>query len=190
MRAKAAAETARQILAAAGELLAERWYDEVSLQDVATHAGVTVRTVQRRFGSKDGVVREVFLLAGRENAALRDNVPAGDLDGAIAVIEAYYEGYGDGIMRYLSLEQRFPAVAEVVEKGRAMHRAWVERVFAPVLTVPAAARRAAIALLVVATDVYTWKLLRRDGRLSRAAVMKAMRALAIAVLRSPTEETS
>jgi hypothetical protein len=107
--------------------------------------------------------REFFVTAGRENAALRDSLATGDLDGAIAMIVEFYDSDGNGILRFLSLEERFPAVAEVVETGRVMHRAWVERVFAPMLPEAPDARRTAVALLVVATDVYTWKLLRRDA---------------------------
>jgi AcrR family transcriptional regulator len=187
-RADAAAETERRILNAVGELIRERWYDEMSLQDIAAHAGVTARTVQRRFGSKDGVIREFFVWAARENTALRDSVAIGDLDGAITMIVGSYESDGDAILRFLSLEERFPAVAEVVETGRRMHRAWVERVFAPMLPEAPDARRTAVALLVVATDVYTWKLLRRDAGLSRAAVMKAMRELVSGVT-LPRERT-
>jgi AcrR family transcriptional regulator len=181
-RADAAAETERRILNAVGELIRERWYDEMTLQDIAAHAGVTVRTVQRRFGSKDGVVQEFFVRAGRENAALRDSVATGDIEAAIAMIVEFYDSDGNGILRCLSLEERFTAVAEVVETGRRMHRAWVERVFAPMLPEAPDARRTTVALLVVATDVYTWKLLRRDAGLSRAAVMKAIRELVSAII--------
>lgn len=180
-RADAAAETERRILNAVRELIRERWYDEMTLQEIAAHAGVTVKTVQRRFGSKDGVVREFFISAGRENAALRDQVATGDIDAAIAMIVEFYDSDGSSILRCLSLEERFSAVTEVVETGRRMHRAWVERVFAPMLPEAPDARRTAVALLVVATDVYTWKLLRRDAGLSRAAVIQAMRELVSAV---------
>jgi AcrR family transcriptional regulator len=181
-RADAAAETERRILNAVGELIRERWYDEMTLQDIAAHAGVTVRTVQRRFGSKDGVVQEFFLWAGRQNTALRDSVATGDIDAAIAMIVEFYDSDGNAILRCLSLEERFTAVTEVVEAGRRMHRAWVERVFAPLLPEAPDARRTTVALLVVATDVYTWKLLRRDAGLSRAAVMQAMRELVSAII--------
>jgi hypothetical protein len=43
-------------------------------------------------------------------------------------------------------------------------------------------RDEAIDLLVVATDVYTWKLLRHDRGLSRSATQERMRALVDAVL--------
>lgn len=181
-RADTTAETTRLVLQAAGELLGRRWYDDVTLEDIAAHAGVSARTVQRKFGSKDRLAREYFLATARESLAQRDRVGAGDIDGAIATIVAMYETMGDNIMRYLALEQRIPIVSDVVEAGRSMHRAWIERVFAPMLPASGESRRVAIALLVVATDVYTWKLLRRDARLSRSATSKAMHALATATV--------
>ncbi len=57
-----------------------------------------------------------------------------------------------------------------------MHRAWVEEVFAPYLDV-ADDREELTDLLVVATDVYTWKLLRRDRRLGRDRTERRMRRL-------------
>ena len=51
--------------------------------------------------------------------------------------------------------------------ARASHQAWLERIFSDRLPKTPGARRRAIHALHAATDVYTWKLLRRDLRLSR-----------------------
>jgi predicted acylesterase/phospholipase RssA len=58
----------------------------------------------------------------------------------------------------------------------------VTDVFAPF----AGPRDPLIELLVVATDVYTWKLLRVDRGLSRATAERRMRILVDAVLASAT----
>ena len=58
-RAQAAAETERRIFGAARELVAERPFAQVTLDDVAARAGVSVQTVIRRYGSKDGLIRAV-----------------------------------------------------------------------------------------------------------------------------------
>ena len=50
--------------------------------------------------------------------------------------------------------------------GRLAHREWVEEVFAGRLPERTAARSRLIDVLVVATDVYAWKLLRLDRGLS------------------------
>jgi AcrR family transcriptional regulator len=72
LRADAERNRAR-ILAAAGEVFAERGLD-VSLDDIAAHAGVGVGTVYRRFPDKDALLRAVyFRLFGRareQNAAM------------------------------------------------------------------------------------------------------------------------
>jgi hypothetical protein len=63
-----------------------------------------------------------------------------------------------------------PALAPKVELGRQAHRKWIETAFAPQLHARQGAARARLLhALIVATDVYTWKLLRRDLRLDRRA---------------------
>src|SRR4051794_4194382 len=103
-RAESAEATAQRVMASAQALLMARWYDDVTLDDIAAHAGVSAKTVQRRFGSKDNLAREFFLAAGQENAAFRDQVPAGDVVAALAAIVGMYEEEGDNIVRYLALE--------------------------------------------------------------------------------------
>src|SRR5690349_15793516 len=102
-RAVSAGKTAQRVLAAAQVLLMTRWYDDVTLEDIAAHAGVSARTVQRRFVSKDNLAREFFLMAGQANAAFRDRVPVGDVERAVAAIVDMYEEQGDAIIRYLAL---------------------------------------------------------------------------------------
>ena len=58
---------------------------------------------------------------------------------------------------------------KVTDLGRAMHRQWVRESLTP-----SVADEALLDLLVVATDVYTWKLLRLDLGLSRADVEGAL----------------
>jgi len=71
-------------------------------------------------------------------------------------------------VRLMAQEERIPAVREMIDSGRAYHRRWVARVFAPLLDglAPAARERRHVEL-VVATDLLVWKLLRRDMGLGR-----------------------
>ena len=55
--------------------------------------------------------------------------------------------------------------------------------FGASLPVPKAARARTIHALHAATDVYTWKLLRRDLRLTRAETERTMADLVVGVLR-------
>ncbi len=68
----------------------------------------------------------------------------------------------------LAEEERFPAVKEMTDLGRAYHRSWIKRVFqAHLASLPAADRERRHGQLVIATDLLTWKLLRSDGGMSR-----------------------
>ena len=62
-----------------------------------------------------------------------------------------------------------------------VHRRWVAHAFGPLLP-SGRGREEAVDLLVVATDVYTWKLLRRDRRLSVRQTCERMESLVRAVL--------
>jgi hypothetical protein len=67
------------------------------------------------------------------------------------------------VLLMLAQEATDELVHRLTENGRRMHRDWVRSTFAPVV----AGREDLLDLLVVATDVYTWKLLRRDRGLGR-----------------------
>lgn len=166
-RADAAAQTATNIIAAATELFLELG-DQPTLDAVAKRAGVTVQTVLRRFGSKEGL-HEAAIAHGRQRVADgRNTAPVGDIDGAIANLLEHYNEWGDVSLRLLAIEGKSAAAAEATAGGRAFHRAWVERVFAPFLErIPVPERAQRTTELVVATDVYVWKLLHRDTGLSR-----------------------
>jgi hypothetical protein len=65
-----------------------------------------------------------------------------------------------------------------VRAGREFHRAWVRRIFSPVLEkIPPTQRRRRLAQLTAVTDVYTWKVLRRDLGLSRQEAEACVREL-------------
>ena len=85
-RAEAAADTARRILEAFLARLMTQWFDQITLDRVADDAGVTVQTVVRRFGGKDGVVGELWLdgftrLRAAIEAAPITSDPLRDLEG-------------------------------------------------------------------------------------------------------------
>lgn len=181
-RAHAANETGRKILAAAAELFTERVYEDVSLEDVAAHAGVTSKTIRRRFGSKDQLALQVVEAAAKQNQEARDAVPAGDVEGALHMIHGMYEVAGDSVMRYLGVEERNPTMKAMADKGRELHVAWVERVFGPLCSRKASRRRVQLALLIVATDVFTWKLLRRDRGFSLDETIAGSRELVYSAL--------
>jgi AcrR family transcriptional regulator len=175
-RAASAEATRQRILAAAREHFISRWYDEVTLQDLARAAGVSVQTVLNHFGGKEGVLAAAADVLSEEIAARRTVTP-GDVAAAVDALVGDYEITGDAVVRMLALEGCVPAVRDLLERGRANHRGWVAETFAAGGRLPA---------LVVATDVYAWKLLRRDQGLSRARTTTEMRRLVDGVLSTPT----
>src|SRR5947209_1173429 len=162
-RADAVAHTREQILEAGIALSGEKLSFTIGLADVAQQAGVTVRTVLRHFGSRDGLF-EALISFAREQVIQERETPVGDTAQAAHTIVAHYELRGDLVMRMLEAETVDGRIARHVAKGRRMHRHWVRTVFAPQLA-DAGDGKALEDLLVVATDVYTWKLLRRDAGL-------------------------
>lgn len=85
-----------------------------------------------------------------------------------AIFAPTYERRGDRVLKLLGQELFDDTFRERMDLGRRLHREQIAELFAPQLTErPTADYEALIDLLVVATDVYTWKLLRRDRRLDR-----------------------
>ncbi len=168
-RAEAAEITVRRVLDVAVRLFTDYPYDDVSLERVAAEAGVTKRTVLRRFGSKEALFGEAMTVAREEMIAHRQEAPIGDVAGAVANVVGQYERWGTNRLRLLEQEDRIPLIAEWVKGGREWHWGWVERVWGPQLKGHRGAeRRRRHAALVVLTDVYTWRILRLDLGLSRA----------------------
>jgi AcrR family transcriptional regulator len=161
-RAKAAAETARKVIDAFTVCAGERWFDDITLQEVATRAGVTVRSVIRRFGSKEGLVKAMVEDFGPDFDARFVSIP-GDIDAAVGRLFAVYEHLGDGAIRNLAQEHRVPALQPLIDHGRASHRSITAEQFAPWLDrLAGKAQRDLLDALVIVTDIYVWKLLRRD----------------------------
>jgi AcrR family transcriptional regulator len=182
-RAHAAERTAERVLEATTELYSARFYDEVSLEDIAARAGVTVQTVLRRFGSKDGLLAAAAERVDQELELPRAEVPAGDVRAAAACVVGDYERHGDAIMHWLAQERRVPFLQRFVERGRREHEAWVDRVFASALAARAGRERRRLrAQLVAVFDVYTWQLLRRQAGLGRTETQRAISELATGLL--------
>jgi AcrR family transcriptional regulator len=184
-RAVAAAATGRRILEAAIHNFGGRPYDEVTLADVAREACVTVQTVLRRFGSKEGLVAAAAELGADEVRAQRWETAPGDLEAAVRGLVEHYELWGERSLRFLAQEERVEAMRRVSDAGRRLHHDWVEHAFGPQLdAVSAAARERLLAQLVAVTDVSVWKILRRDLGLDASETERSIRELVGAVVGS------
>ena len=115
--------------------------------------------------------------AERESSRVSEerDAPVGDVPAAVAVLVDHYERTGDRVIRMLAEEERVPGLRDIADYGRAMHRDWCARTFAPALDgLTRQERGRRLAQLVAVCDVYTWKLLRRDAGLSRRQTELAM----------------
>src|SRR5215211_5889417 len=181
-RAEATAETGQRILEAVIELHRERFFDQVSLEDIAERAGVTVQTVIRRFGNKERLIEAAAEEGKRQLIRQRDQAPVGHVEGAVENLVDHYEEWGESALRLLAQEERVAAFRSVTDAARAFHYEWVKRTFAPLLAKrTGAARRRLLAELIAVCDVYFWKLLRRDMGLSREQAQLAIRETILAL---------
>jgi AcrR family transcriptional regulator len=180
-RAEAAERTRVGILDATIRLANTRRLSDISLDDIAAEAGVSVQTVLRRFGSRTGLM-ETATLHALEQVHEERQTPVGDVAGAIDVVVDHYELRGDGVILLLAQESTDPQVRQITDTGRRLHREWVETVFAPYLSDSRATRTQLVDLLAVATDVYTWKQLRRDRGLDRATTTQRIHDLVAALI--------
>ena len=148
-------------------------------------AGIALQTVVNHFGTKEALFAAASERTAAETERTRWSVEPGDVEGALATLVADYERNGDMILRTLAVEERVPVVRPMLALGRQGHQDWVEHVFGAALKgLNGQERKRRLAQLVVVTDVYTWKLLRRDKGLSRSQTIAAMREL-VAALHDP-----
>ncbi len=177
-RAEAAATTGERILDAAVEVFWEVPTDQISLDEIARRAGVTVQTVIRRFGGREGLLAAGIQREAEKVGRQRDEASPGDPAGAVGVLVEHYEVYGGRVLKMLAEEGRIPALKAIADRGRQLHRDWCARVFARALArLRGLERQRRLAQFVAICDVYTWKLLRRDAGLSRRQTELAMTEL-------------
>jgi AcrR family transcriptional regulator len=175
-RAEAAEATRRRVVDAVVDLAGERPFTEITLDAVADRAAVSVKTVLRQFGSRDRLFSEA-LDAAMLDAFEERVTTSGDPATAVRIVVDHYERRGGTALLMLAQEDHDPVAAKATSAGKTLHRTWVREAFAP-----ATDDEAVLDLLVVATDVYTWKLLRKDRGHSRATTESLVHDLVRAVL--------
>jgi AcrR family transcriptional regulator len=174
-RANAVQDTERQIVDALNVLLEERWFDEITLDDIAAAAGTTRQTVIRRFGSKTGVLSAMAAMMDDSIRAQRWSTPPQSVADIVALLMDDYERTGDIIVRTLSQEARVPEFAAVLDRGRQGHREWIEDMFRAWLDkLDGQSRADRFAQLLAQTDVWIWHLLRRTQGHSAAETHRLM----------------
>ncbi len=187
VRAQGAAQTRARVIAGVIELMSEKPIAAITLPLIAARASVSVQTILRQFGSRERLFDEA---AGAARTAVLAERPVDpdDIDGSLDLLIEHYESRGDGVLLLLGQESWDETAAARTTGGKALHRDWVTRAFARVVSrLPVPRRDEAVDLLVVATDVYAWKLLRRDRGLSRDETASRMRRLVAAILAAESE---
>jgi len=168
-RAAKAEATKARIRVSAVELYCQRPIEDFTLEEVADRAGVAVRTVLRAYPSKDELVYAALDEMAAGGVYLKPT-PPGDIKAGVSAFFDIYETVGDLVLQRLSDERRRPALKPSLDQGRENHRDGVKVIFAPQLEQRRRAARAELFnMLVIMTDVYVWKLLRRDMALTRPA---------------------
>jgi AcrR family transcriptional regulator len=165
LRAEKAAENRRRVVEAARELF-DAQSSTFTLDEVAARSGTSVQTVLRLFGSKQHLLVET--IGSGRNAMIAHPLPI-SVEGAVTQLFDDYEEIGDRVIRVLAEEDRVGGFSELAADGRRSHREWVEVAFGDALrNVTEPRRTLIITALLAATDVYLWKLMRRDLRLDRS----------------------
>src|SRR5690348_7920065 len=122
LRAQQAQATGDRIVQTALELVttAPR-VASITLDDVARESGVTVRTILRRFGSRDGVLEAAFARI-KADFQKYQHTPDGDIDAALTTLLDQYEQLGDLNIRALEQEQQLPLLRRALGEARRLHR--------------------------------------------------------------------
>jgi AcrR family transcriptional regulator len=181
----AAMQHTREAILDAVVSMSDRWYDEVTVSDVARVAGVSQQTVVNHFGSKLNLYRTAIgERFGPQATALRADAVAGDAPAIVDAVMADYEVTGDRTWRFVALAQRMEELMPVLVSGRQAHRAFVESAFGPLLARRGSSGRARqVTSLAVVLDVATWWQLRRAEGLTQEETARHVRELVEALLR-------
>ena len=178
VRAEQMAANERSIIVAVVELWMELPFHEITLDRVAERAGVTVRTILRKYGSKEGLIEacleseEVAIDPGRQTPE------PGNIQTIIEILCAEYEAMYPAVMRTIAAAEQFPAAAKILERGRQYHCEWCARAFSPFLPTPGTqAYETRLTAFIAATEIYLWKLLRRDMGKTLEEVKEVVRLL-------------
>lgn len=180
-RGVATAATHDAIINAAIETFMAQRSFAITLGPVAKRAGVTVKTVLRHFGNRDALIEAAYSRVYGDVLAERA-APPDDPEAALGVLIGHYERRGHMILSVLADEDEDPRARRICDAGRIEHRAWLEGVFGAWLPQQRDERCRLIDTLVVATDVYSWKLLRVDRGLSVDEVRDRMHLMTEAIL--------
>jgi AcrR family transcriptional regulator len=177
-RADATDARRRRILEAAYEAFGLQRYEDVTLAAVAAVAGTSERTVYRLFGTKERLLSSWLSEIGPSVGPPPDPGLRNDTRAFVRVMVEFYEQRGASILNMLAQEDAVPALRPLMAWGRDLYDEGLERGLGHLLRgFRGAARQRRRMQLVVACDVYTWKLLRHGRGLSQGEVERVIEDL-------------
>lgn len=184
-RAESAAQTERDIFAVTVAMWRERPLGDITLEDIAERAGVSTRTIIRRYGSKEGLFETCVKISASDQENNRDQAKVGDIEDIIHCLLTDYEIHGDAMIRTLASEEQLEVAKCVLETGREQHREWCKKMFAPYLPAKTdALYEQELLAFIAATELYLWKLLRRDLKHSFSDTRRTFMRLVTALTNS------
>jgi len=131
-RRNTVAKTKESIIAATESLLTNGSLTDLTLQAIADNAGVTVQTVLRHMGSREGCLVAVAKVFLERVDTQRGHTEPGDLDAAISSVLDHYETESGLVLNLIEQAGTGEAFAsQAVENGRKYHRNWVKRCSGP-----------------------------------------------------------
>ncbi|CAN5479701.1 hypothetical protein BH23BAC1_BH23BAC1_23690 [soil metagenome] len=177
-RADLVAQNKRNIMKATVGLWKELSIHEITLEMVAERSGVTVRTILRKYGSKENLFEACIENDAADVKKERSQAPKGDVLAALKILLDNYEEIGDAAIRTLAVEGELFIAQKILNTGRTQHRTWCARVFEPYLSDPGSSEyESQLLSFIAATEFYLWKLLRRDLNKSYDETLKIFLSL-------------
>ena len=155
-------------------------FDAITLQAVADRAEVSLKTVVRHFGTKEGLLTACMEVSVTREEGARE-VAAGDIAGVVAVLSQRYEAMADYVVRNAEMEFRYPVMGAWVARTRASHKDWLARAFAPWLPPEGPVREQRLMALYWATEIRSWWAVRhafgQDLATAQAVLLSLLEAL-------------
>ena len=159
-RGEAKTKTREQILGAAKAEFSAKWFDEVTLQQVADLAKVGIQTVLRHFPTKEALFLSASQGALERADGSRSQQATSGWRESVRILWDYFETHGALVLHYLDQFERNLIFSEITERGRAAHVRWVRQLFGPFLVVD----DPGVQLLL---DIRTWEFFRHRLGLTR-----------------------
>jgi len=173
-----AENTKIEIIKAFGNLWSRHSIKDITLDMVAKEAGVTTKTILRKFESKDGMINESLFYLATEIKGERTLATVGNIDEILKALLSNYEKMGEAAIRTINLESELEIARQIGAKGRALHRDWCIQMFSPYLpNEQSADYEIQLTSFIAATEIYLWKLMRKDLKLSKGQTFSIFKNL-------------